>query len=60
MPAGIFPCRPCSQLLALEAIFGEDITLREDGAALGFALRVVPHPGAPAAQPCCSSCVAQS
>jgi hypothetical protein len=33
------------ELLALEAIFGEDITLHEDGAALGFTLRVVPHPG---------------
>ncbi|KAL4429633.1 hypothetical protein ABPG77_008682 [Micractinium sp. CCAP 211/92] len=37
------------ELLALEAIFGEDITLREDGAGLGFALRVVPHPGEAAA-----------
>ncbi|PSC69649.1 putative serine threonine-kinase GCN2 isoform B [Micractinium conductrix] len=33
------------ELLALEAIFGEDIALQQDGAALGFKLRVVPHPG---------------
>lgn len=40
------------ELLALEAIFGEDIALREDGpgsAGLGFTLRVVPHPGEAAA-----------
>lgn len=45
------------QLLALEAIFGEDITLREDGAALGFALRVVPHPGAARRPACPHACL---
>ncbi len=31
------------ELLALEAIFGEDLTVHEG--SLGFTLRVVPHPG---------------
>lgn len=33
------------ELVALEAIYGEDIALHEDGSSLGFTLRVVPHPG---------------
>jgi hypothetical protein len=32
------------EILALEAIYGEDFQLHEDG--IGFALKVVPHPGA--------------
>jgi len=31
------------ELLALEAIFGEDILVRAED--LGFSLRIVPHPG---------------
>jgi hypothetical protein len=31
------------EILALEAIYGEDFQLDSDG--VGFALRVVPHPG---------------
>lgn len=37
------------ELLALEAIFGDDLSPAHDGRALGFALRVVPHPGEAAA-----------
>ena len=36
------------ELLALEAIFGEDLAVH-DGAGLGFSLHVVPHPGEAAA-----------
>lgn len=36
------------ELLALEAIFGEDLSVH-DGGSLGFNLRVVPHPGEAAA-----------
>ncbi len=32
------------EILALEAIYGEDFALHEDG--IGFALHIVPHPGA--------------
>jgi translation initiation factor 2-alpha kinase 4 len=33
------------ELLALAAIYGEDIEVHEGHASLGFSLRVVPHPG---------------
>lgn len=37
------------ELLALEAIFGDDLSPAQDGRGLGFALRVLPHPGEAAA-----------